>query len=604
MAAIWQIRIYDKQQLVSEDLEVDGPVELGRQSDEGEEPYSLRQAAPGLWRLVIARLDEDGVSRRHALVEPLAGGRARVKTVSTKIPLHLEGGGDLDPGAEREVSLPVVLAVGRKTVRFEEPSCARVVESLGEVTLPPGSAAASVRFSTLALPSRGVEVESLLRWLQGAMDVLHSAATSEAFFAEAARAALDLVGLDAARVLRLRDGEWEPLAVQTKHPLAAQAERPPSRRILERLRGEKKTFWEVPVAAAGGSLLGVKAVLASAILNRQGEVIGALYGERRYGGPGVRPIGRVEAMLLELLAGGVAAGLARLEQEQAALRARVQFEQFFTKDLSRQLELEPDLLRGREEEVTVLFCDICGFSRISGRLGPARTVEWVGEVMDALSECVLAHGGVLIDYIGDELMAMWGAPVRQDDHARRACQAALDMLGRLPALKGRWESVLGEPLRLGIGLNTGVAQVGNVGTKHKFKYGPLGPTVNLASRVQGATRHLKARLLITEATRKQLDDSFATRRLRRVRVVHIDEPVDLYELETADREGWAQLRADYEKALAEFEGGRFRMAARTLVPYVSEAVNDGPSLLLMAQAVRCMVDEAGPFDPVWELPGK
>src|SRR5262249_6100728 len=155
-----------------------------------------------------------------------------------------------------------------------------------------------------------------------------------------------------------------------------------------------------------GSLRDVKEVVASPILNSRGEVIGALYGDRLRQGP-ARPITPLEALLVELLAGGVAAGLARLEQEQAALRAPVPFEQFFTRELSEQLALHPDPLRGRDEEVTVLVCDIRGFSRISERHGPTVTVEWLRDVMGTLSECVLAGRGVLIDYTGDELMAMW-----------------------------------------------------------------------------------------------------------------------------------------------------------------------------------------------------
>src|SRR5262249_22323721 len=157
------------------------------------------------------------------------------------------------------------------------------------------------------------------------------------------------------------------------------------------------------------------------------------------------------------------------------------------------------------------------------------------------------------DYIGDELMAMWGAPVQQPDHARRACRAALDMLAQLPKLNQIWQPILEEPLGLGIGINTGEARVGNVGTARKFKYGPLGNTVNLASRVQGATKYLKARLLITQATRNKLDAGFSTRRLCRVRVVNIQEPVVLYELVAPGQVGPPDLKAGYEKALDEFE---------------------------------------------------
>src|SRR5262249_36584227 len=146
---------------------------------------------------------------------------------------------------------------------------------------------------------------------------------------------------------------------------------------------------------------------------------------------------------------------------------------FFTPQLARQLELNPDLLQGRDAEVTLLFCDIRGFSRISEQLGPAGTMTWISDTMATLSECVRARQGVLVDYIGDELIAMWGAPEAQPDHARLACLAALDMLARVPELNERWRTQLKETMGLGIGVNTGVSRVGNMGSPHKFKYGPL-----------------------------------------------------------------------------------------------------------------------------------
>src|SRR5262249_49932542 len=149
------------------------------------------------------------------------------------------------------------------------------------------------------------------------------------------------------------------------------------------------------------------------------------------------------------------------------------------------------------------------------------TVEWIRHVMEVLSECVLEHGGVVVNYIGDELMAMWGAPKEQPDHALLACRAALDMLARLPLLNERWHPVLREPMGLGVGVNSGKAGVGDIGSKAKFVYGPLGNTVNLASRVQGATKYLKTPLLITGATRATLGEEFAVRRLCDVKVVNI-----------------------------------------------------------------------------------
>jgi adenylate cyclase len=127
---------------------------------------------------------------------------------------------------------------------------------------------------------------------------------------------------------------------------------------------------------------------------------------------------------------------------------------------------------------------------------------------------------------GDELIAMWGAPVDQPDHATLSARAAVDMLAAVPRINERWAATLGETMDLGIGINSGVARVGNTGSRHKFKYGPLGNTVNLASRVQGATKYVRSRILVTDATRSRMGSGFASRRVCQVRVVNIAEPVE------------------------------------------------------------------------------
>ena len=115
----------------------------------------------------------------------------------------------------------------------------------------------------------------------------------------------------------------------------------------------------------------------------------------------------MEARLIELLAGAVGAGLARQEEEKRAAAARIRYEEFLTPELARHLLERPDLLAGRAAEVTVLFADIRGFSGVCERLGPTETVRWVSDVFAELSRCVQAEAGVLVDYIGDELLAMW-----------------------------------------------------------------------------------------------------------------------------------------------------------------------------------------------------
>ena len=344
--------------------------------------------------------------------------------------------------------------------------------------------------------------------------------------------------------------------------------------------------------------------MAAPILNRSGAVIGALYGERRRS---PLPSGRfteLEAKLVELLARGVAAGLARLEEERKALQHRVQFEQFFTPELARQLMSKPDMLEGQDREVTVLFADIRGFSRMSEELGAARTISWCRDVLDMLSEAVFKEGGVVVDYVGDGLMGMWGAPDDQPDHAVRACRAALAILKGLPGLNDRWLPTLKEPIGLGIGINTGMAQVGNVGSRHKFKYGALGNTVNVASRVQGATKYFKCKVLITGQTQAKLDATFLTRRMGRVKLVGIKEPFDLHEMFASD---WALAPAaknEYEKALKLYEEQQFSQAARMLGNWRGQCPTDDPVLVLLLRAVRAMVEGPQAGQLVWELTEK
>jgi len=290
-------------------------------------------------------------------------------------------------------------------------------------------------------------------------------------------------------------------------------------------------------------------------------------------------------------------------------RQRVrELEQFFPAEIVAQLLDRPELLHtGKSADVTILFCDIRGFSRVSERLRgtPEKILEWVSSVMELLCDCVLRHQGVLVDFIGDELLAMWGAPQSQPDHARRACRAALDMLEALPRLSAVWQPVVEEETVVGIGINSGPVSVGNTGTKRRFKYGPLGDTVNLASRIQGATKYLKARALLTQSTREHLGDDFALRRLARLEVVNIKDPVAVYELAPPNQPKWSELKEGYEEALRLFEAGpdHCEEAVRVLGGLVTRFGVTGPNLFLMSRILGAMQDR-NTWSSVYVLPGK
>lgn len=290
--------------------------------------------------------------------------------------------------------------------------------------------------------------------------------------------------------------------------------------------------------------------------------------------------------------------------ERQRLRER-EFAQFFTPELARQLVRHPELLtEGRSMEVSVLFCDIVGFSRITERLGPIDTIRWLSDVLDALAACVMDEGGVLVNYIGDQIMAMWGAPQAQPDHADRACRTAIAMMRALPEFDRSWRATIKGKTEVAIGINSGEAFVGNVGTPRKFQYGALGNMVNLASRVQSATKFVRAPVLMTHHTQARLKSRPRHRRLGQFRVNNIEEPVGLYELAVAPHADWQPLRRSYERALACFEQRQLRKASSLLGDLLVKYPNDGPSLLLMSRVVSALFADETHYDPVWTFPGK
>jgi adenylate cyclase len=272
---------------------------------------------------------------------------------------------------------------------------------------------------------------------------------------------------------------------------------------------------------------------------------------------------------------------------------------YFTPRLARQLLRQPELLAtGRSMEVSALFCDLVGFTRVSERLGPDQTIQWLSAVLDAMSQCVMAEDGVLVDYTGDQIMALWGAPQAQPDHADRACRCATAMLQALPALDAQWHPVVGQTTAVSIGVNTGPAYLGNIGTPQKFKYGALGHTINLASRVQCATRHLRAPVLLTAHTLARLQSDFPTRRLSAAKLHNIQSPVELHQLFPESTPAVAGLIGQYETALRHCETGDLDAAASLLCQLLEEHPADGPARLLLSRTI------GGPFEPVWTVPGK
>jgi adenylate cyclase len=572
-----------------------GPIEFGR--------GPRREAVP---RCVIQ--DDPYVSKDHVRVEELPGNQVRITNLSQRNPIWLADTTTLAPSVAQDLLLPIRLTVGETTIAVDPMTGPDPVngEALATIAKPIRSSRLAVAKPASLPLGTSPSAETLANWLETVIAVQRAAAGSPEFYEQTAQALVDLVGLDRGLILVRRNEVWEPVA---RAGTANAVGREFSRTVLQRVMSERRTFFQsAATAPLSGSVQGLEAVVASPVFDSKDQVVGILYGSRtRFNAERGMGIGPLEAQVVQLLASAVGSGLARLEQEAEAGRLRVQFEQFFSTSLAHELERNPRLLEGQEREVTVLFSDIRGFSRLAERLEPQEICRMVREVMNEITEQIRACEGVVVDYSGDGMMAMWNAPTDQPSHAVMACRAALAIQSVVPRLSEAWSERLGGPLTLGLGLNTGKALVGNTGSTAKFKYGPLGHAVNLASRVEGATKQFGIPILISGTTHALLGDRFATRRLCRVRVVGITGAVDLYELhaEEASPE-WRSHCANYELALSQYEAGQWSPCIRTIYPTLAgqEGHYDLPSLFLVSRSLECLKNIPKDFEPVIELSSK
>jgi adenylate cyclase len=266
-----------------------------------------------------------------------------------------------------------------------------------------------------------------------------------------------------------------------------------------------------------------------------------------------------------------------------------------------------------QREVTLLFADLRGFTKLANSLAPDVIHELLGQVMDCLTGAVMDHDGLVIDYFGDGLAAMWNAPADQAEHPELACRSAVRMQQALPDLAADWAELLpaAGSLRLGVGIHTGLVQVGNAGSRRRAKYGPRGGNVHLAARVDAATKCLHQTVLASEATAKFLSTRFTTARVCRAGLSGIASPVDLYALWPQDGIESEETLNRYARALASFESGDLDTAAGllgqidpTTTRLPAEFLANHVERLISAKDRRSGDRSPGPYRGVIALNGK
>jgi adenylate cyclase len=185
---------------------------------------------------------------------------------------------------------------------------------------------------------------------------------------------------------------------------------------------------------------------------------------------------------------------------------------------------------GERKTLTVLFSDIRSFTTYSEKYRPEVVVQRLSEYLTAMVDVILKNNGTLDKFVGDEIMAIYGAPYYFSDHAQRACETALDMVSALRKLQKNWSEHELEYFQIGIGINTGKVIVGNLGSIQLFDYTVIGDEVNLGARLEGANKHYSTTIIISESTYNEVKNKVIARELDNVRVKGKQRPVRIFEL--------------------------------------------------------------------------
>jgi adenylate cyclase len=247
-------------------------------------------------------------------------------------------------------------------------------------------------------------------------------------------------------------------------------------------------------------------------------------------------------------------------------------------------------LGGARKELTVLFSDIEGFTTIAQTLEPERLVALLNEYLDAMSAVIFRHNGTLDKYEGDAIMAFWGAPVPQSDHALRACRTALSMRNALADLNRRWLAEGRPAFHVRIGINTGVMVVGNMGSSGKFAYTVIGDTVNLASRLEGANKEYRSTIMVSRRTYELVREEILGRELDVIAVKGRSEAVEVYELlaprEELTEPAFHAFLSVYEEGMRLYHERRWAEASSAFGRAMELRPGDYPSLLHRDRSAR------------------
>lgn len=291
-----------------------------------------------------------------------------------------------------------------------------------------------------------------------------------------------------------------------------------------------------------------------------------------------------------------------LVQESQKRFIRNAFATYLSPAVVNQLIESPEklVLGGEKREITAFFSDVEGFTTISETLDPVTLVELLNEFLTEMTDIVLANAGMVDKFEGDAIIAMFGAPNALANHARAACHAAVEMQERLDALRAKWEAEKGVTIRMRVGLYSGFAVVGNMGSNNRMDYTMMGDTVNTAARLEGVNKLYGTYVMIGESTYDAVSDTVFARQIDSINVVGKRRPVRIYELigksDTVD-ESVSRVAALYEKGLHSYRNRQWDEAIASFEQALSILPDDKPSRVM---AERCRQYRENPPEKDWD----
>jgi adenylate cyclase len=259
------------------------------------------------------------------------------------------------------------------------------------------------------------------------------------------------------------------------------------------------------------------------------------------------------------------------------------FSQYMDRQLVEYVLNNPDLIKpgGHRQRVTVFFADIAGFTSISERVAPEDLARMLHSILNAFTEVIIDNGGVIDKYIGDCVMAFWGAPVSREDDEARACNAAIQCINELQKINEDFRAEGLTEISVRIGIHSGDVIAGNLGSDRLFDYTVVGDTVNTASRLESVNKVFKTKIIISGETIQKTSGIFLTRELGLIEVKGKSRPVKIFELISKKEgmgQGAEQTMEMFDSGLAAFRGHRWQDALNIFGSILQKVPGDGPTL--------------------------